>query len=413
MTDTTEVRLIRNDRSPNHLNSVEHVIAEASKISIAVAFLKTKGLEKIVGRLRLRLEADAAVEIFIGSDFCLTEPAALQTLLDLAKRHSALELYLAKAQRGSTFHPKLYMGLGATEARVLLGSANMTGGALTENEELSLSAGLKPGDALLTQLEEVFRGYRSGARFEELDDVVLDRYRQTFKIAQDVKRRVERELAAADSAIFDLARLSALHEEFRQDEKEMLALESRRRDRKRARRVQRQIARMSSEGKLSVIDRALFEKRFRDLVTSGDGHRHLWHSGDIHRRGQAALRQPKKVISLFEMAETASVLSPVEGYARVRASAAAIPGVGINLVSEMLCTFAPETYAVFNGNTAAALRVIGANPPKSVTLFSPEAYGRICGIVEAVRRRIGEEDLSGTDAFLNWIYQRKAKPRRA
>lgn len=129
MTDTTEVRLIRNDRSPNHLNSVEHVIDEASKISIAVAFLKTKGLEKIVGRLRLRLEAGAAVEIFIGSDFCLTEPAALQTLLDLAKRHSALELYLAKAQRGSTFHPKLYIGLcGIVEAvRRRIGEEDLSG----------------------------------------------------------------------------------------------------------------------------------------------------------------------------------------------------------------------------------------------------------------------------------------------
>lgn len=94
----------------------------------------------------------------------------------------------------------------------------------------------------------------------------------------------------------------------------------------------------------------------------------------------------------------------------MRASAGKIGGVGINMVSEMLCTFAPKRYAVFNGNTSDALRAVGADPPKSVTLFSPEAYARVCGIVEAVRRRIGGEDLSDADAFLNWIYQKKVKP---
>lgn len=109
------------------------------------------------------------------------------------------------------------------------------------------------------------------------------------------------------------------------------------------------------------------------------------------------------------MAQEAAQLFPTEGYANVRSSARKIAGVGMNMVSEILCTFAPKRYAVFNGNTAAALRGLGTDPPKSVTLFSPEAYARVCGVVEAVRRRIGGEDLSDADAFLNWIYQTKVK----
>ena len=87
----------------------------------------------------------------------------------------------------------------------------------------------------------------------------------------------------------------------------------------------------------------------------------------------------------------------------------AIEGVGINMVSEILCTFAPDRYAVFNGNTAEALRAIGAESPNAGSLFSPAAYARVCGIVSAVRERIGGNDLSDTDAFLNWIYQEKVK----
>ena len=108
--------------------------------------------------------------------------------------------------------------------------------------------------------------------------------------------------------------------------------------------------------------------------------------------------------------DDAAQLPPVEGYAQLRAPAGKIDGVGINMVTEILCTFAPKRYAVFNGNTADALRVVGADPPKSVTLFSADAYARVCGVVESIRRRIGGEDLSDADAFLNWIYQKKVKP---
>jgi hypothetical protein len=44
-----------------------------------------------------------------------------------------------------------------------------------------------------------------------------------------------------------------------------------------------------------------------------------------------------------------------------------------------------------------------------VTLFSLEAYGRVCGVVEAIRRHIGGDDLSDADAFPNWIYQTKVR----
>lgn len=201
-----------------------------------------------------------------------------------------------------------------------------------------------------------------------------------------------------------------MHAEFNRDREEVLALQKRRRDRRAALDVQRRIARMATIRRLSALDRETFEGLFRDLVTSADGHRHLWHSGDIHRRGQEALSDPVATIALFALAAKIAKQPPEQGYAKVRKPAADIGGVGINMVSEILCTFAPKRYAVFNGNTAAALRAIGADPPKSVTLFSAQAYARACGVVEAVRRRIGGDDLSDADAFLNWIYHKKVKP---
>ncbi|WP_022677442.1 phospholipase D family protein [Novosphingobium sp. B-7] len=401
---------MRNGVSIDHLKALEEIIDRANNISVAVAFLKSKGLGRIIGTLTQRLDAGAEVEIFVGTDFCQTEPMALKELLKLSKRYLKFTVWAAKPDARSTFHPKTYLGVNGKVARVMVGSANLTGGALSGNEEISLVWEVGLDQPLLADLKDVFENYRTNGRCEELDDIVLEQYRRRFKITEDAKKRVEKEIEASDSGFFDIAKLQSLHNEFSQDPLEVRALEKRRQDRRAALSVQRRIAAMSAIEKLSKEDRANFITLFRDLITSGDGHHHLWHSGDIHRRGQAALSDPQSTIALFSLAQTASRLPPEQGYARLRAPAGKIEGVGINMVSEMLCTFAPKRYAVFNGNTAEALRAVGAAPPKSVTLFSPIAYARVCDVVEAVRRRIGGEDLSDADAFLNWIYQKKVKP---
>lgn len=406
----TAPQLVRNGLQNDHQRALDGIFGCASSIIIAVAFLKSNGLDKIIERLTLRLSAGAQVEMFVGTDFCHTEPEALEKLLKLSRRHPELVLWIAKPDRYSTFHPKTYLGVKGETARIMIGSANMTAGGLGGNDEISLVWEVEVKHPLLSDLQAVFLDYRSSGRCEKLDEIMLAQYRRRFKIAEDAKRRVEKEIAVGDSNTFDLAKLLSLHVEFSQDRDETTALEKRRRDRRAALKVQRRIAGMAGIGKLSSSDKANFVTLFRDLITSGDGHRHLWHSGDIHRRGQAALSDPRGTIALFSLAQDAARLAPEEGYAKIRATAAKIDGVGINMVSEMLCTFSPKRYAVFNGNTAGALRAVGVDLPKSVTLFSPKAYGRVCSVVEAVQRRIGGEDLSDADAFLNWIYQNKVKP---
>lgn len=83
-----------------------------------------------------------------------------------------------------------------------------------------------------------------------------------------------------------------------------------------------------------------------------------------------------------------------------------IPGVGVNMVTEILCTYAPGRYAVFNGNTAGALAAIGVSAPKGPTLknLSAERYARLCGSIDGLRRRLGGADFTDADAFLNWLY---------
>lgn len=176
--------LVRNEASGPHLDALERVIDGSTKIALAVAFVKSKGLSRIVSRLKRRLAAGADIEMFVGTDFCVTEPSALKDLLDLATSQSKLTVLVAKPDARATFHPKCYLGVDAKGARAMVGSANLTGGALRTNEEISVVWEMHLADPLLAQLRAVFNGYRANPRFELLDAIVLERYRRRFKTAE-------------------------------------------------------------------------------------------------------------------------------------------------------------------------------------------------------------------------------------
>lgn len=118
---------------------------------------------------------------------------------------------------------------------------------------------------------------------------------------------------------------------------------------------------------------------------------------------------------MFALAEDASGRPPRDGYAEVRRAAENIPGVGLNMATEMLCTFAPTRYAVYNGNTVGALGALGIASPQypQFHAIGPDRYERLCETIKALGARIGAANLSEADAFLNWIYFKKKAENNA
>ncbi len=406
------MQFVKNSPGQDHLKVITNVFDNAQRILFAVAFLKHKGLKEIDPILAKRLAAGAEIEAFVGRDFCLTEPSALERLLELSKQFSSLKIYVAKQLAQSTFHPKVYIGIKDGQAHILIGSANLTGGALSKNEEISILFTCRTTDSLFKQKTAMFQEYRSkiGGRFEVLDYIVLEQYRLQFNRAQRIKKRVEQEIESEFEDLFNLDLLAEYYKEFLQDGSQMVSLRNRRQDRIKAKAVQTQIAGIPISPPLDHYRRVKLGELFRNLITSANGHSHLWQSGDVHRRGLEALNKPTKLIRLFDLAQTAADLAAEEGYRMLREPARALPGAGINMVTEMLCTFAPKRFAVFNGNTADALKALGADVPNAGTLIATRTYARICAIIDAVRERIGGSDFTDADAFLNWVYQTKVKP---
>jgi hypothetical protein len=288
-----------------------------------------------------------------------------------------------------------------------VGSANLTGGALRSNEELSLLVDHAAADAVTTQLAKAFDRYRSWKRFQALDPLVLLQYGSLHEIDRRERERYEK---ARDSEIpdgFDLRGIDEWHRRYLADPATAAAQAARRRNRAQALTLQRSIAALASS-EIDAAARKLVKHGLGDLMGSAGGRR-LWNSGSIFRQGSKALGHPAKVIRLFALTQGASRRPPRDGYAEIRRAAKDVPGVGLNMATEMLCTFAPAQYAVYNGNTVGALGALGIASPQYARFdaISPDRYERLCNMIKALGARIGAADFSEADAFLNWIYWKK------
>jgi HKD family nuclease len=142
-------------------------------VRIAVAYTTQSGVNSLVAALKPRLGKGwaAATKVLITSfDFYRTEPHAL----DLARK-AGFHLYRGWTP-GFSFHPKLYvLDTAAGDARLLVGSANLTENALVDNTELGVTLDLAAGTSELDSLNFVWDRLIDSAYV--IEDVDLARYR--------------------------------------------------------------------------------------------------------------------------------------------------------------------------------------------------------------------------------------------
>ena len=116
----------------NHAESIRTLLElpNPTKIVVSVAFARTTGLEAIQDSIK---PLAAKTKFFVGIRNDITS-------IQVIKRLLALELDLYAVDTGSRkviFHPKLYLATNASNAIVIIGSANMTFGGLHNNIEVS------------------------------------------------------------------------------------------------------------------------------------------------------------------------------------------------------------------------------------------------------------------------------------
>ncbi len=105
---------------------LQRSFSEASKISIAIAYISREGLRAI----RSYIHANHSIRIVCGIHGCISDLKALTDFnqkFDQAEGHVFLGTEL--------FHPKLYIFQDNHDTTIWVGSANLTLGGLSNNEE--------------------------------------------------------------------------------------------------------------------------------------------------------------------------------------------------------------------------------------------------------------------------------------
>ncbi len=140
-----------------HASALDEMLSldGVQRVILSVAFVSSSGVELMEKRLK---PFAANTLVFAGIRNEITSAQALRRLLDIGVSLYAVDT----GSRSLLFHPKLYYVCGGQEAKLSVGSANLTLGGLNNNVEAGLLLGLSLGDdgdvAFATELEDLFDG---------------------------------------------------------------------------------------------------------------------------------------------------------------------------------------------------------------------------------------------------------------
>jgi superfamily II DNA or RNA helicase/HKD family nuclease/diadenosine tetraphosphate (Ap4A) HIT family hydrolase len=161
------------------LPRLERDLAHAARVDIAVAFVMPSGVERLRPHFDDLLARQGTLRLLTGDYLDISDPDALQRLLDLRLLYGAdrvqLRIFVTK---GRSFHPKAYLLTRDVQDGVAyVGSSNLSSSALTDGVEWNyrLQSGRDP--AGIRQVQAAFEALFTHPMTRPLDDAWLAGYR--------------------------------------------------------------------------------------------------------------------------------------------------------------------------------------------------------------------------------------------
>jgi HKD family nuclease len=396
--------ILANQSSGCHGASLEEWIKVSSGGFVAVAFLKRQGLARLSSGLQNMLKRGGKLTVVAGTDFWLTEPAALRSLFNLQRRYEGCRLFVFDRAASSTFHPKYYRFRGKEVTRVMIGSANLTRGGMASNIEASMWRQEPPGSDLDREAEEFERSLLGHRRCRAVTDSWLASYEVEHSVQEKERKRAEKAARREMRKItpLDSDELDRFLERYRADKHQQEEFRQRRSNYRIADGILRQ--KLAGPRKL---DQAGFKRHFERLVgTKGEK---LWHSGSLYRKKNFLFPRHVALQAVIREVVGNLQLSPAEMYRLGEAWMRQVKYFGPNIFTEICNTLKPSRFAVLNDNPVTSLKHLSLAAFPAPGNFTAEDYQRFCDVLDDLRRRCGFADLGQTDHFLNYIYWKKHK----
>lgn len=179
--------ILTNDPITNEkvLSSILEELRTCESFFLSVAFITSGGVASILGTLMDLEEKGVKGKILVSEYLNFTEPEALRKLLKLTN----VELKIA---RDSDFHSKGFLFTHSSYYSIIIGSSNLTQGALTKNKEWNLKVTAhKDSELFKNTLIEFDHVFYSAC---QVDDDYLTKYTFIYNSEKKLRTGLRKEL---------------------------------------------------------------------------------------------------------------------------------------------------------------------------------------------------------------------------
>lgn len=175
------------------LSTIEYELLRCDTFFISVAFITMSGLTPLLQTLRVLEEKGIPGKILTTDYLNFTEPKALEKLARLS--NIELKMYNSK-EAGEGFHTKGYIFREEEVYRIIVGSSNLTMGALTKNKEwntkiISTEQG-EYANRILEEFNDLWNS-TSSRSFEEF----IEQYEINYELIKNQKAIAKQEEVAS------------------------------------------------------------------------------------------------------------------------------------------------------------------------------------------------------------------------
>lgn len=130
------------------------------RLEMAVAWVRHSGTRHLAPSFEAFLRRGAVAQVTVGVDIENTSQEGLQDLLTW-QNHGPIDTYVYHNEAGdNVFHPKVYLLSSPDEARLIVGSNNLTGAGLLANTEAGLQLDAPVGDPIISDARAALAQWR-------------------------------------------------------------------------------------------------------------------------------------------------------------------------------------------------------------------------------------------------------------
>lgn len=388
--------LITNSDEKRHLDLIQSLWAKADEVFVVVAYLKNSGLNNLIDTIKAAQKRGANQKMLCSLDFGISDPTALSTLRKLLDNHPQSGLFLSHEQR--TFHPKIYCFRIGSNVHLISGSANFTNGGLCENVEASLYIIVSQEDKLAKQTLAYLERLFSSEFSEPASELKISQYVSFQQEQERNRKKHQKRKPASPKSIYkiDYPTLQTMYKEYLKETDVPSYNQQREKSYVKARKILKDLA----ENKLR---KAEFRQHYEALVGGIDVER-LWYSGSLFRHKAKVIDHYQEFQKLVKFVLEHQRQSPFQVFEEGLQFKEHIPGVGVNILTEVMMTLQPEKFANLNKNPLTVLLNLGCNVKKTAASYTSQDYQSYCDLIAEIRKELKLKNNLEVDSFFNDKY---------